>query len=76
MKGFKTEKEAARKALKLGLVGLYGSGQRCGPERLPDGTFCYHTAYNAFGGEPAGEILLADGLFEPAEVFIGDWAKY
>lgn len=59
MKYFSSAKDAGKEAQRLGLVGLTGSGQICGPVITEDGWY-YHTAHSAYGGEPYGSLVFAD----------------
>ena len=72
---FRSSAEAAAAARAAGAIGLYGSGQICGPEFVGDGWY-YHTAHGAWGGEPRGEIIVSEGALsdEQAENLL-EWAN-
>ena len=74
--GYGSAREACAAAMKMGIVGLTGSGQKCGPEMLPDGSFAYRTAYNVFGGDPEGQWLVPEGLLDFDQLFTGSWSLY
>lgn len=67
MMGYRSAKIAEAVARRKNEVGLEGPGQLCGPVELPDGSWGYWTAHNAWGNEPHGRVLLRGGKFIPGE---------
>jgi len=69
MKGYKSASRAGIAAERKGEVGLTGSGQKCGPVQLPDGSWGYWTAHSVFNSSFPGEVLLPGGKKIPGKDF-------
>jgi len=72
MLGYKSAKIAELMARRKNEVGLTNSGQKCGPVRLPDGSWGYWTAHSVFDSSLPGEVLLPGGKRIPGK----DWKGY
>jgi hypothetical protein len=67
MMGYRSARIAEAVARRKNEVGLEGPGQLCGPVELPDGSWGYWTAHDAWGNEPHGRVLLRGGKFISGE---------
>jgi hypothetical protein len=72
MKGYKSASRAGIAAERKGEVGLTGSGQKCGPVQLPDGSWGYWTAHSYFDSSLVGVVLLPEEKKIPGK----DWKDF
>ena len=72
MMGYKSASRAEMAAERKNMAGLMGSGQKCGPVQLPDGSWGYWTAHSVFDSSLPGEVLLPGGKRIPGKDWNGE----